>query len=184
MNTFYSVSVGDSQCSKRGYVWIYTLRGLKVTLCESKHVARICYWYTAWFKMMDTISYVYFSRNVEGKWMTYITFKRGGHILSNIIARVLERSPSAQPCSSVIWEQNGYYTAQYILRSSVHYNSVGDCCAPCVSSSFQHSTSNEEEHLSLESPNWANRLSVKRQKLRPATRIREERETNSRTFWA
>ena len=27
----------------------------------------------------------------------------------------------------------------------------------CVSSSFQHSTSNEEEHLSLQSPIWANR---------------------------
>jgi len=27
----------------------------------------------------------------------------------------LERSSSAQPCSSVSWEQNGYYAAQYFL---------------------------------------------------------------------
>jgi hypothetical protein len=27
----------------------------------------------------------------------------------------LERSPSAQPCSSVSWEQNGYYAAQGLL---------------------------------------------------------------------
>jgi len=32
----------------------------------------------------------------------------------------LERSPSAKPCSSVSWEQNGYYAAQDFLRSWVH----------------------------------------------------------------
>jgi len=32
----------------------------------------------------------------------------------------LERSLSAQPCSSVSWEQNGYYAAQDFLRSWVH----------------------------------------------------------------
>jgi len=31
---------------------------------------------------------------------------------SNNITRALERLPSAQPCSSAIWEQNGYYAAQ------------------------------------------------------------------------
>ena len=35
--------------------------------------------------------------------------------------------------------------------SWAHWNWVGDSCAACVSSSFQHSTSNEEEYLSLES---------------------------------
>ena len=30
----------------------------------------------------------------------------------------LERSPSAQPCSSVSWEQNGYFAAQEFLRVS------------------------------------------------------------------
>jgi len=43
----------------------------------------------------------------------------------------LERSPSSQPCSSVSWEQNGYYAAQDFLRSWVHYNWIGDCCAAC-----------------------------------------------------
>ena len=33
----------------------------------------------------------------------------------------LERSPSAQPCSSVSWEQNGYYAAQDFLRSQTAY---------------------------------------------------------------
>jgi len=32
----------------------------------------------------------------------------------------LERSPSSQLCSSVSWEQNGYYAAQGFLRSRVH----------------------------------------------------------------
>ena len=33
----------------------------------------------------------------------------------------LERSPSAQPCSSVSWEKNGYYAAQDFLRSQTAY---------------------------------------------------------------
>jgi len=32
----------------------------------------------------------------------------------------LERSPSAQLCSSVSWEQNGYYAAPDFLRSWIH----------------------------------------------------------------
>jgi len=52
----------------------------------------------------------------------------------------LERSHSAQPCSSVNWEQIGYYAAQDFLLSWVHWNWVSDWCAGWVSSSFQHST--------------------------------------------
>jgi len=32
----------------------------------------------------------------------------------------LEGSPSAQPCSSVSWEQNGYYATQEFLHLWVH----------------------------------------------------------------
>ena len=58
---------------------------------------------------MDSISYVYISWTIHGMWMIYITFERGGPKFSNT---TLERSPSAQPCSSVSWEQNGYSAAQ------------------------------------------------------------------------
>jgi len=58
---------------------------------------------------MDAISYVYVSWTIHGMWMIYIMFERGGPKFSNTTARAL---PSAQPCSSVSWEQNGYYAAQ------------------------------------------------------------------------
>ena len=74
--------------------------------------------YTAWFKM-DSISYVYISWNINDMWMIYITLEKEGPKSSNIIARELELSPSAQTCSSVSWEQNGYYAAQDLLRSWV-----------------------------------------------------------------
>jgi hypothetical protein len=47
----------------------------------------------------------------------------------------LERSPSAQPCSSVSWEQNRYYATQDSLCSWVS-KTDGDCWAVCVSSSL------------------------------------------------
>ena len=64
-----------------------------------------------------SISYVCISWTIHGMWMIYITFERGGPKFSNI---PLERSPSTQPCSSVSWEQNGYYAAQDFLCSWVH----------------------------------------------------------------
>jgi len=91
--------------------------------------------YIGWFKKMDSISYVYISWTIHGIWMIYITFERGPKF-SNTTAIAL----AAQPCSSVTSEQNGYYAAQDFLRTWVHKNWVGDCCAACVSSSFQHST--------------------------------------------
>jgi hypothetical protein len=33
---------------------------------------------TAWFKKMDSISWVYISWTIHGMWMIYITFERGG----------------------------------------------------------------------------------------------------------
>jgi len=57
---------------------------------------------TARLKKMDSILYVYISWTIHGMWMNYIKFERGA----------LERSPSAQPCSSVSLEQSGYYAAQ------------------------------------------------------------------------
>jgi len=61
---------------------------------------------------MDSISYVYISWTIQGMWMIYIASEREGPKFSNTTARALERSPSAQPCSNVSWEQNGYYAAQ------------------------------------------------------------------------
>jgi len=49
--------------------------------------------------------------------MIYITFERGG---PKCQIPPLEGSLSSQPCSSVSWKQNGYYTAQDFLRSWVH----------------------------------------------------------------
>ena len=42
-------------------------------------------------------------------WTIYITFEREDPKYLNTI---LERSPHAQPCNSVSWEQNDYYAAQ------------------------------------------------------------------------
>jgi len=67
---------------------------------------------TGWFKTMDSILYVYISWIIQGMWMMYITFESGGPNFLNTISRMLQRSSSAQLCSSVSWEQNGYYAAQ------------------------------------------------------------------------
>ena len=45
--------------------------------------------YTAWFKKMDSISYVYISWTIYGMWMIYITFEREGPKFSNNTARAL-----------------------------------------------------------------------------------------------
>ena len=42
---------------------------------------------TAWFKKVDSISYVYISWTIHGMWMIYITFERGGSKFSNTTAR-------------------------------------------------------------------------------------------------
>ena len=65
--------------------------------------------YTAWFKKMDSISYVYISWTIHSMWMVYIKFERGGLTFSNTTGRAL---PNVKPCSRVSWEQNGYYAAQ------------------------------------------------------------------------
>ena len=66
-------------------------------------------YYKPWFKTMDSISYVYISWTVQDIWLTYIPFER-----KMLIFQISppECSPSAKPCSSVSWEQNGYYAAQ------------------------------------------------------------------------
>ena len=45
--------------------------------------------YTAWFKKIDSISYVCISWTIHGVWMIYITFERGGPKFSNTNARAL-----------------------------------------------------------------------------------------------
>ena len=74
--------------------------------------------YTEWFKKMDSISYVYISWTIHGMWMIYITFERGGPKFSNT---TLERSPSARPCSSISWDQNGYYAVQTFSFTQTAY---------------------------------------------------------------
>ena len=82
---------------------------------------------TGWFKEMESISYVYISWTIQGMWMIYITFERGG---PKFQIPPLEGSPSAEPCSSVSSEQNGYYAALdflLILHSS-HFALNWRCC--------------------------------------------------------
>ena len=45
--------------------------------------------YKAWFKKMDSISYIYISWTIHDTWMTYITFEREGPKFSNTTARAL-----------------------------------------------------------------------------------------------
>jgi len=54
--------------------------------------------------------------------MIYIIFERGGHKFSNFTAR----APAyAQPCSSVSWDQNGYYAAQdFCIREFIKTESA------------------------------------------------------------
>jgi hypothetical protein len=55
---------------------------------------------TAWFKKMDSNSYVYISWTIHGMWMIYVTFQRGGPKFSNIAARMLKRRWNAR-CTAV-----------------------------------------------------------------------------------
>ena len=45
--------------------------------------------YTVWFKKMDSILYVHISWTIQGMWIIYITFERGGPKFSNTAARAL-----------------------------------------------------------------------------------------------
>jgi hypothetical protein len=87
-------------------------------------------WNTAWFKKMDSISYIYISWTIHGMRIIYITFETGG---PNFQIPPLERSPSAQPCSSVSWEQNGDCAAQALL---VLHSSHFAAARLCVESIF------------------------------------------------
>jgi hypothetical protein len=62
-----------------------------------------------------SILYGYISWILHGIWMIYITFERG---IPNFQTLLLERSPSAKPCSSISWEQNSCYAAEEFLRVS------------------------------------------------------------------
>ena len=57
-----------------------------VTISKGAHLKVT---YTAWFKKMDSNSYVYISWTIHGMWMIYITFERGGPKFSNTTARAL-----------------------------------------------------------------------------------------------
>jgi len=64
---------------------------------------------------MDSILYIYISWIAQDIWMIYIKFEKES---PNFKLLSPERSPIAQPCSSVSWEQNGYYATQEFLRVS------------------------------------------------------------------
>jgi len=51
---------------------------------------------TAWFKKMDSVSYVYISWAIHGMWTIYITFERGGPKFSNTTARALALRTAVQ----------------------------------------------------------------------------------------
>jgi len=70
---------------------------------------------------MDSIFYVYISWTIHDMWMTYITFEREDPIFPKPL---LGRSPSAQACSNVSWEQNGYYAAQICIRDLIKTESA------------------------------------------------------------
>jgi len=73
------------------------------------------YIYTGWFKKMDSISYDYIS------WTIRICERSTYNLKEEVLCfqiLPLEHSSRAQPCSSVSWEQNGYYAAQDFLRVS------------------------------------------------------------------
>ena len=52
--------------------------------------------HTAWFKKMDSISYVYISSTIHGMWVICITFERGGPKFSNTTARALAYHTAVQ----------------------------------------------------------------------------------------
>jgi hypothetical protein len=80
-------------------LYIYSLKKFSVTcfLCEKfpQLILYLIYYIQcrnscrAWFKKMDSISYVYISWTIHGMWMIYITFERGGPKFSNTTARAL-----------------------------------------------------------------------------------------------
>jgi len=76
---------------------------------------KYCVCTTVWFKKMDSILYVYISWTIYDMWMIYTTFER--EVLRFQVSS-LEFSPSAEPYSSISWDQNGYYAAQVFLRVS------------------------------------------------------------------
>ena len=49
----------------------------------------VLWYYTGWFKKMDSVSYVCISWTIHGMWMIYISFERGGPKFSNTTARAL-----------------------------------------------------------------------------------------------
>jgi hypothetical protein len=52
--------------------------------------------YTAWFKKMNSILYVYISLTIHGMWIIYTAFERGGPKCSNTIARALAYRTAVQ----------------------------------------------------------------------------------------
>jgi hypothetical protein len=67
-------------------LWIRLLSGV---LFLNKHNP-------AWFKKMDSISYVCISWTIRGMWIIYITFERGGLKFSNTTARALASRTAVQ----------------------------------------------------------------------------------------
>jgi len=87
-----------------GYGIIYLIKGDK-ELTEKYRL----------IQKMYSISYVYISWTISDMWMIYIKFEAESLKFLNT---PLERSLSEELCSSVSWEQNGYYAAQQFLRVS------------------------------------------------------------------
>ena len=104
----------------------------RINVCHHMH-ASVCQWLKIWgnfssvtFHMQIGVQKVNI-RDDSKRWTQfrrcifpelYMICERSTWHLKEEVP--LERSPSAQLCSSVSWEQNGYYVAQEFLRSWVH----------------------------------------------------------------
>ena len=71
-----------------GYMWLVTVSSIRLVKRN--------YGYTAWFKQMDSILYIYISWTIYGMWMTFITFARLDPMLSNTTARALAHPTAVQ----------------------------------------------------------------------------------------
>jgi hypothetical protein len=78
------------------FIWIYEHTNKTRQLCWSCSKSHPLDRYTAWFKKMDSISYVYISWIIRGMWIVYITFERGDPKFSNTTARALAYRTAVQ----------------------------------------------------------------------------------------
>ena len=73
--------------------------------------------YTAWFKKMDSISYVYISWTIHGMWIIYITFETGDPKFSNTTARVLAKRKAMSVESKMATMQHKIFCVREFIKT-------------------------------------------------------------------